>query len=275
MSEYTPKQYWTSLAEHFGSADALGFAPVLHPTAPAWFNQLMDKLQFRAMRRALRVAALHPGARVLDVGCGTGRWIRRFGKMGFRTIGIDATLGMLDLARDRAGGGQLAAGMAQQMPFADASFDCVSDVTVVQHIPAKIQPLALHEMIRVLKPGGCLILFELIRGNDDHIFPRSPQNWIKEAESCGVRLTSWFGQEFLLLDRAFVGIAQATRGNGTGSAQSVALTDSPMARPSSTARRLYWQLRRITMAVSSWAEPLAGKICPPDLATHGVFIFRK
>jgi SAM-dependent methyltransferase len=275
MSAYAPKKYWSSLAEGFRSADAFGFAPVLHPMAPPWFNQLIDGLQFRALRRALAIAALHPGARVLDVGCGTGRWIRRFGKMGFQPIGMDATLGMLDLARDRAGAGQLAAGMSQQLPFADASFDCVSDVTVVQHIPARIQPLALREMIRVLKPGGCLILFELIRGKDGHIFPRSPQNWIDEAESCGVRLTSWFGQEFLLFDRAFVGIAQATRGNSTGSAPSVALTDPPTPRPSSTERRLYWQLRHITMAVSSWSEPLAGKICPHDLATHGVFIFRK
>ena len=275
MSAYTAKQYWKSLAERFRSADALGFAPVMHPAAPVWFNQLIDTLQFRALRRALAIAGLHSGALVLDVGCGTGRWTRRFGNMGLQPVGVDSTLGMLDLARNHAGADQLTAGIAQQLPFADASFDCVSDVTVVQHIPATIQPEALREMVRVLKPGGCLILFELISGEDSHIFPRSPQDWIREAESCGVTLTSWFGQEFLFFDRAFVRIAQAARGNSTGSTQSVAPTDSPTPRPSSSARRLYWQLRHITMAVSSWTEPLAEKICPPDLATHGVFIFRK
>src|SRR5262249_55311880 len=112
------------------------------------------------------VAALHPGARVLDVGCGTGRWIRRFGEMGLLPVGIDSTIGMLNLAHDQAGAHWLAAGMGQQLPFADACFDCVSDVTVVQHIPATTQPEALHEMIRVVRPGGSLILFELIRGKD-------------------------------------------------------------------------------------------------------------
>ena len=91
MSVYAPKQYWTTLAERFKSADAFGFAPVLHPMTPTWFNESIDRLQLRAMRRALRVAALPPGARALDIGCGTGRWIRRFAEMGFQPIGIDPT----------------------------------------------------------------------------------------------------------------------------------------------------------------------------------------
>jgi SAM-dependent methyltransferase len=275
MSVYAPKQYWTTLAERFKSADAFGFAPVLHPVAPTWFNEAIDRLQLRAMRRALRVAALLPGARVLDVGCGTGRWIRRFAEMGFQPIGIDPTLGMLDLARHRAPADQLTAGIAQQLPFADASFNCVSDVTVVQHIPLGIQSQALREMVRVLKPGGSLILLELIRGTDNHIFPRSPQGWISEAESCGVMLTSWFGQEFLLFDRIFVRITQIVRRDTITSAHSVAPTDPPAPGPSPAARRLYWQARRITTAFSSWTEPLAVRICPSGLATHGVFIFRK
>jgi len=275
MSAYAPKQYWATLAEHFRSADASGFAPVLHPMAPIWFNELIDKMQFRALRRALAVADLRRGARVLDVGCGTGRWIRRFGEMGLLAVGVDSTIGMLNLAHEQARTQRLAAGIAQRLPFADASFDCVSDVTVVQHIPAPSQPEALHEMIRVLKPGGSLILFELIRGKDSHIFPRDHASWIREAESFGVKLSTWFGQEFLLLDRAFVYIVQGVKGNRKTSAHSVVLSDLPGPGTSSASQRLYWNIRRLTASLSSWTESFAGRICPASFATHGVFIFRK
>ena len=94
------------------------------------------------------------------------------------------------------------------MPFADAKFDCVSDITVVQHIPEPQQPQALGEMLRVLKPGGRLILLELIRGNDAHIFPHSSREWIGQVESCGARQIGSFGQEYLLFDRLFVAAAR-------------------------------------------------------------------
>jgi hypothetical protein len=60
---YSPKDYWSNLAEGFESMDRSGFAPVLHPQAPSWFNQVIDALQFRALRRALAIAEISPGAR--------------------------------------------------------------------------------------------------------------------------------------------------------------------------------------------------------------------
>ena len=95
MTDYSPKEYWAGVAENFRSADLTGFAPVLHPDAPAWYNRLIDNLQFQAMRRALAIAQIPQGARFLDIGCGTGRWLRRYKERGFGAMGMDATLGML------------------------------------------------------------------------------------------------------------------------------------------------------------------------------------
>ena len=272
MNAYSPKEYWTGVAADFRSADASGLAPVLHPGAPDWFNRLIDRLQFRAVQRALAIADVQRGARILDVGCGTGRWLRRYQDQGLVATGVDATPGMLAVAREQGTTAPVVAGEAGCLPFADAEFDCVSDVTVVQHIPESQQPQALGEMLRVLKPGGRLILLELIRGNDAHIFPRSSQDWIRQVESCGAKQIGSFGQEYLLFDRLFVAAARklTERSSSPDSTQTAGTSAH-----SQSARRLYWGIRHVMAALSAWTDPLAERICPARFATHNVFVFGK
>lgn len=279
MNKYVPKDYWTRLAGDFGQSDGKGFAPVLHPGAPGWFNEVIDRLQMRAWSQAIDGCPLKKGAQVLDVGCGTGRWLRRLEQRGFSTAGIDQSPAMLRLARERGTFLPLFAGDAQHLPFRDESFDCVSGVTVVQHIPLAQQSQALKEMIRVLRPGGYLILFELIRGQGPHVFSRTPADWISQVSAIGPRFILWFGQEFLLIDRLMVAMSQWLRAVA-GYAVSESLPgQSHVARNRRgwglLARRIYWGLRKGSVATSVWIEPLAQKICPQALATHGVFVFQK
>jgi SAM-dependent methyltransferase len=279
---YSPKEYWSSLAGGGNSVDASGLAPILHPLAPAWFNQVIDNLQFSALRRALALAAVAPGARFLDVGCGTGRWVRRYGELGFSAMGVDATIGMLQMARAHDTRAPLTTGLAQSLPFCDAAFDCLSDITVVQHIPYEFQSRALQEMVRVIKPGGRMILMEVICGKgahigkDSHVFPREPRDWISEVERWGASLIGWFGQEFLLADRLYVRLAQTLsgrKGNFVKQVKSASYHSS--SRKSSLVHRVYWRLRHITVPFSVWSEPAVARICPASLATHGMFVFRK
>ncbi|MGB2663803.1 MAG: class I SAM-dependent methyltransferase [Candidatus Acidiferrum sp.] len=279
---YSPKDYWSSLANDGDSSDATGFAPILHPLAPAWFNQLIDRLQFHALRRALALAEISPGARFLDVGCGTGRWVRRYEELEFSAVGVDATIDMLRIARARNTRSPLTTGLAQSLPFSNATFDGLSDITVVQHIPYELQSRALQEMVRVLKPGARMILLEVICGKnsqiakDAHVFPREPRDWIREVEDCGATLIDWFGQEFLLADRLYVRLAHALykpKGSFVDQVQSASYRFS--SQKSSVARRIYWQLRHVTVPFSVWSEPAVARICPAPLATHGMFVFRK
>ena len=262
--------------------DVSGFAPILHPLAPLWFNQFIDKLQFRALRRALALAGVPSGAWFLDVGCGTGRWVRRYGELGFSVVGVDATIGMLRIARAQGTRAPLINGLAQSLPFADSAFDCLSDITVVQHIPYELQSKALQEMVRVLKPGGRLILMEVICGKDrhigkdSHVFPRKPRDWVSEVENRGASLVEWFGQEFLLIDRLYVRLAQSLHGRKSNLVKQVqSVYRHSSSQDVSAARRVYWRLRHVTAYLSVWAEPVVERVCPASFATHGIFVFQK
>jgi ubiquinone/menaquinone biosynthesis C-methylase UbiE len=270
-SPYSPRNYWTEVAQSYGNSDTEGLAPVLHPRAPLWFNQMIDAAQSHAVSRALGLAMLQSGSRILDIGCGTGRWLRRYEAMGLRTVGVDATLPMLFLARQNCVSAALTAGEAFRLPFASCTFDAVSDITVVQHIPYHSQPQALNEMVRVLKPGGRLILMELIRGRGTHIFPRPPEDWIRQTVLSGASPSAWFGQEFMLIDRAFVRVARAFKGRKKERSTSL----GGQLSPTSTTERFYWEMRHLIAPISAFMDPMTEMIFPGKVATHGVFVFRK
>lgn len=276
---YSWKEYWASLAAYYGWVDPKGFSAVLHPDAPAWFNATIDRLQQSAWRKGLRLCEIKEEASVLDVGCGTGRWLRRYSELGAKPVGVDATEGMVQRAAASGLKCPLVVGLAQNLPFHDAVFDMVSAVTVIQHIPPAYQVDALKEMARVLRPGGHLLLLELIRGRGPHIFARRAPDWIEQAVAAGFSLVEWCGQEYLIADRAFAGIVHAVwqlaRNDAAPSlpGQAVDPVSQPLRR--STARVVYWAIRRGTCSISELLEPVAQKLLPAEWATHGLFIFKK
>ena len=88
--------------------------------------------------------------RILDVGCGSSRILASIPAM----TGLDVQLHKLRYARRL--GNQLVHGSIFDLPFADASFDCLICSEVIEHIPAEEK--AFDELSRVLKIGGRLIL---------------------------------------------------------------------------------------------------------------------
>jgi len=95
------------------------------------------------------------GARLLDVGCGTGHHLAELRARGYDAAGVDGSAEMLEHARTLNPGAEIRQADVEALPFANASFDYVLCVEVLRYLP---DPRAcVREMARVLKPGGvCL-----------------------------------------------------------------------------------------------------------------------
>src|SRR4051812_26329910 len=97
---------------------------------------------------------------MLDVGCNVGALLKHCREVfpNMRLAGVEINPRALDAARRDVPGAELHASGAENLPFADESFDCVTCIEVLEHVPADLRATALAEMKRVLRPGGRLAL---------------------------------------------------------------------------------------------------------------------
>ena len=126
----------------------------------AWIENLrtdeVNTFGFAALERVLRQTDLKPGAAVLDAGCGTGTNSVWLAKRGFKVTGADFS----EFALSEAAGDGINYRREDltALSLEDASFDAVICVGVLMHIPDVEK--ALQELVRVLRPGGYLIIAE-------------------------------------------------------------------------------------------------------------------
>jgi SAM-dependent methyltransferase len=107
----------------------------------------IGETEYRLLHKLLAPA---PGERLLDVGCGTGYFTRRFAKSGNTVTGIDASPAMLRVAQAQAGMDErYLTGDARALPFPDQAFDLSISVTALCFIPEQRQALA--EILRVTR----------------------------------------------------------------------------------------------------------------------------
>jgi SAM-dependent methyltransferase len=125
-------------------ADAAVYEAWYHTARGRWIGDI----EFRLLRKLLRPGR---GASLLDVGCGTGYFTRRFAaECELRVVALDPDPAWIELARARGGGTErYCRGRAEALPFPDRSFDYTVSVTALCF--AAEERASLREMLRVTR----------------------------------------------------------------------------------------------------------------------------
>ena len=142
---------------------------------------------------------LEEGARILEIGCGTGALCRALKRWypSAEVVGLDRDDAFIDYARERNTGETYRKGDATALPFADGSFDVTISNTVSEHV----EPSGFFgEQRRVLRDGGVCLLLSARRG-------------IQHPAAC-VREESAFETE--IWDRVDADFRRAAKENGVG-----------------------------------------------------------
>ncbi|MBN9176970.1 MAG: methyltransferase domain-containing protein [Microbacterium sp.] len=96
--------------------------------------------------------SLVAGEHVLDIGCGSGAFLRQLTRAEAKVAGVDPSAGMLDLARRVNPEADVRQGGFGLLPWPDATFDVVVAVNALQFAGNMVG--GLHEAVRVVRPGG-------------------------------------------------------------------------------------------------------------------------
>lgn len=133
------------------------YRPDQAPPEYGWWYRLVAR--WAAHREDVVLRLLPGGERLLDVGCGDARLLRRAAGKYAVAVGCDVSLLRLQLARRRAGGRRgslLGSNVDFGLPFPDESFDAVTAVALLGHVFDVHQ--AVREFYRALRPGGVCIV---------------------------------------------------------------------------------------------------------------------
>lgn len=130
----------------------------------------MRRAAFRPLAEAMR-GRDQRSVRLLDVACGTGRFLRdvrrAYPRMGL--AGLDLSQAYLDEARDHLRGLRDVAwhrAKAEAMPFEDGSQDFVTSIFLFHELPGEVRRAVAGEIARVLKPGGLFVMIDSLQFGD-------------------------------------------------------------------------------------------------------------
>lgn len=140
---------------------------ILTPLYDLLIGLLMPEREMRGV--LAERAAPRPGMRVLDLGCGTGTFAVMLASAnpGTEVIGIDPDPDIVRMAERKATGSSAGLSFqiagAQALPFDQGAFDIVASTLAFHHLSPPVKWAALREALRVLRPGGRLMILDFGR----------------------------------------------------------------------------------------------------------------
>jgi SAM-dependent methyltransferase len=142
----------TSTAPASGTAERQG--GLWGARAEAWAEQ--EARQVPTYQAAIDRIGIAPGQAVLEVGCGSGVFLRQAADRGARVFGLDAAEALIDIARGRVPEADLRVGDLQFLPYEDDFFDVVAGFN--SFFFAADMTAALREARRVARPGATVVI---------------------------------------------------------------------------------------------------------------------
>src|SRR6187431_2242754 len=133
-----------------------------HATADT-YDAFTPAANDRLIDAFVALSGLPPASRVVDLGCGSGVFTDVLQRRGYRCCGVDLSPKLIEVARAKFRDVEFVEGDAEQLPFADASFDGVLLSGLVHHLPDPFRCAA--EVFRILRPGGRFVAFDPNRMN--------------------------------------------------------------------------------------------------------------
>jgi len=219
LNRYSPDEmvrYWKSHYAARGNVDWRtdpdGLNNVCQSGAPFPVNRYYHRSQRRAYLHLLgRLLPFAPGQRALDIGCGGGRWSRLLTGSGLAVTGIDLQDDMIAANRSRNAGIRFEVCPIQDFRSAEP-FDLLSSVTVIQHLPAEEQVRAVSKMARLCRPGGHALVLENVGDySSPHVFPRSPDGWVRLFEAHGFSRAATCSYDYSPVQRLYYAATRRQR----------------------------------------------------------------
>lgn len=187
----TDHEYWEERTRLYG-ARAAGYS-----------DAAMDAYEDRLRQAAIdRLVGRGGGRRLLDAGCGNGRWSIRLAAAGWVVTGADISHGLLALAPS-APNVTYVQGSIEELDLPTESFQAVLSVTVLQHITdERAFDASLDNLMRMLQPGGLVAVLEyaplwVLGSVPGYMRARSRSQWFRAFTSRGCRLQAETGVRFL------------------------------------------------------------------------------
>lgn len=242
------------------------------------FYKTLDEHRYRVHPRLHAAVGFEKtrGLRVLEIGCGCGSEAERFARAGAHYTAVDLTNAAVSITQRRFQLTQLEArfvqGDAENLPFADSSFDLVYSHGVLHHTPDT--PRTIREVHRVLAPGGRAMIMLYYRNSFNYqvnlrVVRRLRAHLLKTELGIKLARTIWREPveelrrhaELIKHDPvAYLDMQNMLNRNTDG-------PDNPLSQVFSkeSARRLFWQFGNVKTEVMFWNPnwlPGIGKILP-------------
>jgi SAM-dependent methyltransferase len=176
MNKYKAKRAYQnkSTAESYDDTRFSGFK-----------GRRIDQLEKRSISKALRYVPIL--SLVIDIPCGTGRITEMLLESNYNVVGADVSREMVNVARKNLKKYEnqikLIVCDAENLPFEDNSFDCVTSIRLMGHVPPDIRVKILTEMRRVTKEWLIISYYNpycfngIYRHKIKSLFDKSPESW--------------------------------------------------------------------------------------------------